>query len=531
MFSIFLFKRQILDVILITISSVLSSLLEMFVLIYVFAVVSGTFVENDFLSSIVGLDALSHTTIIVVAAFLILCKSFVLIYSSISCRVYAKFLYKTAFNKFICCSDKLNIDWNSLFAAHLNIASNSVYRSVLSLCSSVVYFLVFFVYISSTISMMSLMWVCLLLACILGGMIPIFYLFRKVSPNIVSSFDLHLNYILTLNSSRVFYFSGIKAGRIIKEFYNSLITKLKFAQAVQQFFSELPRFLFEVILIFLVVSLLTTDSGGDIHAGSVMLLIIRLLPVFSTIFANFSNIFSNRTALKTVGRVISYPSPLFNSNQETIQGLSYSDLTLVHNDKSFTYKNEIFHFDNTIYRIAGASGSGKSSLLSALIGHREIISGHILVNDGRSTLYDFYKNSVFVSSDFEMPDALRVKDFITHRTPVSSSCLLNDYSVFFPELLLKNISCDDFLELTGEYVSNQFSAGQKQRLAHFIGLHSGADILISDEGFCHIDDNLKFQIMHHYLAKSVYKGIIVVEHDSDFLQSFSTIEVSIENKK
>ena len=91
----------------------------------------------------------------------------------------------------------------------------------------------------------------------------------------------------------------------------------------------------------------------------------------------------------------------------------------------------------------------------------------------------------------------------------------------------KNLLISDFLLLTGTYISSKFSAGQKQRLAHFLALFSGSEILICDEGFCHIDSKLRQDIMSFYLNNKYYNSIVLVAHDAEFLLGFNVEEINI----
>lgn len=520
-------KRQILDILVITTVSVTASILEMLFLIYAYGVISGDVTDQQLLSGLIDRFKLSNSTFVVLALVLLLCKLLIIFYTSVSCKKYATSLYNSAFLKFALLYRKTELDWNAFFSAHLNVVTNSIYRSMLSLCSALVYFTIFFCYIVSSISVDIFGTLILSLMLILGAMIPIFYAFRKVASKIVTRQNIQLNFVYTLRASGLYYFSGFRAINSISERYFDVVDKLKTTQAVQQFFTELPRYIFEVIFIMYMLFIVINNSGSGSNSGEVMLLVIRLLPIFSSIFSNFANIYTNRAALKLVSRVLNESKNQFVSKIDVVNSLSMYGVKLKHNEKIFTYPDYDFIFDSTVYHISGVSGSGKSTLLAALVGQRVIVDGSICVN-GRSNLLDeFYKSIIFISSEFEMPDVLTIGELILEKPAGPYKNIEVHYTLFFPELFQRNISLLEFLNFTGHYVTNRFSAGQKQRLAHFLALFSGSKVLICDEGFCHIDDKLRRKIISFYVKNNVYRGIVLVAHDTEFLESIDVQEIHI----
>ena len=162
-----------------------------------------------------------------------------------------------------------------------------------------------------------------------------------------------------------------------------------------------------------------------------------------------------------------------------------------------------------------------------MVGQRVIVDGSIFVNGCSDLLDQFYKSIIFISSEFEMPDVLTIGELILEK-PVGSFENIDMYfTLFFPELCQRNISFLEFLNFTGHYVTNKFSAGQKQRLAHFLALFSGSKVLICDEGFCHIDDKLRREIISFYVKNNVYSGIVLVAHDAEFLEGIDVQEIHI----
>ena len=123
---------------------------------------------------------------------------------------------------------------------------------------------------------------------------------------------------------------------------------------------------------------------------------------------------------------------------------------------------------------------------------------------------------------------MTIKDLIFDVENTSKSKIQAIYKTFFPELEFKGVFYQDFLNFSGQHICSIFSAGQKQRLAHFLAYYSKAEMLISDEGFCHLDDNLKSDIINFYAEERRYSIVLMVEHDGNFLYKKELQEIRIE---
>ena len=524
-------KSQVIDFCFITILSVIISIVEISFLLFVYAVISeGSYSINLFNLSF-NADSISGEALVISSVILLLFKIIIIVYTNFSCKKFGYNLYSEVFFRFSNCYSKNNLDWNALFSIHLNIVTNSIYRSVLALASSFAYFLLFFLYIASSLSL-NTGWLLLFFILLTSGVVAIvFYMFKNIAPNFVHKVNLHLNFINSILKSRFFYFSGAASISVLTNQYHDLVEKLKTVQAVQQIFHELPRYLFEVMLILCLLLIVLAKEDHEGSVGEVILLSVRLLPVLSNIFSNMANIYTNRSAFELVCGVLKQSRPEVPSQLIQVDRLGIKGLMLKHNDKVFRYEDMDFVFNSSIYRIAGPSGSGKSSLLLAIVGQRDADAGNILVNGRSGRLRELYKSAVFVSSEFDFPEALSIGELIVEAPLKGRLDIQICYSVFFPELVKKNILLPKFLKLTGDEVSKTFSAGQKQRLAHFIALSSNSRVLISDEGFCHIDHSLRRDIMNLYMNNNIYNGILLVEHDLDFLEGFDVQEIQIDSSR
>lgn len=519
--------RQYIDTIMLSILGTFVSLLEMIFYIICLESISGqqdlAKSNYEFIDDFLNTDGLIWITILT----LITSKLIVIIYSSMSCEYFAIKLYKTAFQSFRAFNNKNDTEWDAIFTIHLNIVSNSIYRSVLSMFSAFAYFLVFLIYIFSIIeqNILILLIVSILLLLLMMGFI--FYSFRKVSMILVESVNTHINFIMTLSQSSFYYFSGFKPLKLIIVKYNDVLAKFKRAQKFQQIFHEAPRFTFEIILIIFLTLIYYSNTDSNSSNGLVFLLLLRLMPIFSSIFANIANISSNKASLLSVAKAINIEQTTNTDGIEEVKSISTHGLVLKHNSKYKIYPDVELLCNSTIVRITGPSGSGKSSLLQSLVGRREISSGCIKINDMESLNKSLFDSVIYMTSDFEIPKILTLNNLLYSYPVHDQRALSEQFNLLFPELVERGIQLMEFMSFTGEYMKAKFSSGQKQRLAHFLALYSGSDIMVCDEGFCHMDEKLKKRIVEYYVEKQTYKAIILVAHDAEFLNDLDVKEINI----
>ncbi len=173
--------------------------------------------------------------------------------------------------------------------------------------------------------------------------------------------------------------------------------------------------------------------------------------------------------------------------------------------------------------ILGPSGCGKTTLLNIIGGLDDYTSGDLLIN-GKSTKnfkdkdWDTYRNhSVgFVFQNYNL---------IPHQTVLSNVELaLTLAGVSKQERrkraiqALKDVGLEDQLYKK----PNQMSGGQMQRVAIARALVSDPDILLADEPTGALDTKTSVQIMELLKEISKKKLVIMVTHNPDLAESYST---------
>ncbi len=186
--------------------------------------------------------------------------------------------------------------------------------------------------------------------------------------------------------------------------------------------------------------------------------------------------------------------------------------------------------DDCILGIAGASGSGKTSLLKIISGYLDADNGTVMLNDKRvvgpsQRLIPGHSDIELVNQDFALDLYHTVEENLQNRMVHLHR---NQQREFIDELL-------DLLQIT--HVRTQkaihLSGGEQQRLSIGRALAKEPEVLILDEPFAHLDYNTKMRMLSYLTAlKKVRKcTLILVSHDVRDLFSLSDKLVILEDGK
>lgn len=168
--------------------------------------------------------------------------------------------------------------------------------------------------------------------------------------------------------------------------------------------------------------------------------------------------------------------------------------------------------------LKGASGSGKSTILSLIAGLSKPSSGEVVVKEERiSKLPDDFaslfrrENIGFIFQKFNLIEDLSVRDnIIIPLIPSSFDESLIDKRV---EALLTQF---DISEKKEELVRN-LSGGQQQRVVIARALINEPSIIIADEPTANLDEKLSLDFVEFLkLLKSEGKTIVLATHDPLF---------------
>ncbi|WP_067087248.1 ATP-binding cassette domain-containing protein [Streptococcus marmotae] len=154
------------------------------------------------------------------------------------------------------------------------------------------------------------------------------------------------------------------------------------------------------------------------------------------------------------------------------------------------------------YAIMGESGSGKSSLIKAVIGEIENYSGQILINKAvkKPSQHIFNSVSYMNQETFLFNDTIKNNiDLLGNMTDDEVQNLLNNVG-------LNNFSPNSILQENGK----NLSGGQRQRLAFARAVARKKDILILDEPTANLDAQSASTL--EKLATKSAKTVIMITH-------------------
>ena len=178
---------------------------------------------------------------------------------------------------------------------------------------------------------------------------------------------------------------------------------------------------------------------------------------------------------------------------------------------------------NEFVSILGPSGCGKTTTLNIVGGLDKYTSGDLIIA-GKSTKnfndrdWDIYRNHRigFIFQSYNL---------IPHQTVLGNVELALTISGISKEERVKRaISALDKVGLQGEYYKrpNQLSGGQCQRVAIARALVNEPDILLADEPTGALDSKTSVQIMDLIKEISKDKLVIMVTHNADIAEKYST---------
>lgn len=185
---------------------------------------------------------------------------------------------------------------------------------------------------------------------------------------------------------------------------------------------------------------------------------------------------------------------------------------------SFDSKNIIQNLSLKINKgdkvvFAGKSGSGKSSLLSLVLGFVPPDRGHVLFDGipaNEKTVWDVRRKIACIDQDVSLGDGTvqGLLDFV-------SGLKANVHSVFNPKELMKFFHLD--IDLLQKSVK-ELSGGERQRMAIVTAILLNRDVFFLDEVTASLDKHLKNAVADYFLSREDCTCVIV-SHDPVWLDN------------
>lgn len=188
--------------------------------------------------------------------------------------------------------------------------------------------------------------------------------------------------------------------------------------------------------------------------------------------------------------------------------------------------------ENEFVSVLGQSGSGKTTMLNVIGGLDRYTSGDLIINGVSTKEYtdadwDYYRNNSigFVFQSYNL---------IPHQTVLANVEMALTLAGVSPSerkqratTILKKVGLGDHLHKK----PNQMSGGQMQRVAIARALVNNPDILLADEPTGALDSETSVQIME--LLKEIAKDklVIMVTHNPELAERYSTRIVKLKDGK
>jgi ABC-type sugar transport system ATPase subunit len=164
----------------------------------------------------------------------------------------------------------------------------------------------------------------------------------------------------------------------------------------------------------------------------------------------------------------------------------------------------------------GSSGCGKTTLLKLLAGLLKPSQGKV-ISDAKASMV-FQKDLLF--------DHLSAYENIAFGLEGYAKKKEQDEKI---ERMAKLCCCQDFLHQK----TSTLSGGQRQRIALARALVSNPDVLLMDEPFSHLDEQLKYQMVR--LVQGLYDelafSLVYVSHDRNEVESMNALIAYMEKGK
>lgn len=293
-----------------------------------------------------------------------------------------------------------------------------------------------------------------------------------------------------------------------------------------QFYSESPRYLFEVILIFVISSLFIFLFFIDYEINTIITTIglfgiasFKIIPSLNRVLNQFQNLTFNEVSSNTILEVLEYKD-LSNFNfdrklDEKKSAVILKNLTFYHSSSKKILSNvNIIFKENAIIGIVGKSGVGKSTFVDILTGLMlpqeggVFYNGENILNDIRSwrQKIGYVPQSVYLLDDSIENNILfgspKVENHDVFLNKILNICQLTDT---VNDLNLKEKT------LVGER-GVRLSGGQIQRIGIARALYRKPVILILDESTSALDLKTEEEIYKLIYDLKGFKNIFIISH-------------------
>jgi len=325
--------------------------------------------------------------------------------------------------------------------------------------------------------------------------------------------------------------------------YYETLTRLRLIRKESSFYSNLPRYCFELFIILMVCMIfiftnLTSPSNGNNLSRTLLLIVVlyRIMPSFQQIYSSFNSLKINQEYVYNALCII--PPYLITAYRPKIQPEQYSPAltritvdfsnrttNIIDSNQTYTRSSKTLSFEKGFfYLIRAKTGIGKSTLIRSMAGLEE--------SQFNDSTYEMDDNS-----SLDHPNHLIYSSiyFIPQDTFICEGTILDNIVYDFQDVDLNRvwkilrIIClhDDIDSLSdGIYTiltSDGFplSGGQLQRIILGRALYSQRNWLLMDEATSALDKNTERQVLAN--LRSTGLTLISISHTTPHPELFDFI--------
>ncbi len=377
--------------------------------------------------------------------------------------------------------------------------------------------------------------------------VPFFNFLLRGSKKIYSYNKEHLDSLTGLK----WFIKQLKLYGIEEKYYyniSNLHSKLRKLNTLNNFIGTYPRTLLELLLILVIIIIISLNAQSILTNFTsrlifCLLIVQKLLPLFSTLYASFSSLIENKYALKDL---LIYLRLSYSKTKISVD-VSYKKISSIEiSNLSFKYpKQNRFIFSeislsidlNKYYFLKAPSGYGKSTLIDLILGLQVPNKGKILY-EGIDLSMDASEiiTGKFISyiPQFNFFNDGKLKDILRSHY---NNLEIKDKDIY---KACKNAELGSLIDSKGDYLSIEcsnnllnFSGGQRQRFAIAQALmHPKSKMLILDETFSNIEKKTCKKIIDNIKNNYPHLGVLIITHDSNIIPDyFETINLESISQK
>lgn len=273
--------------------------------------------------------------------------------------------------------------------------------------------------------------------------------------------------------------------------------------------------------------------NGAITAGMMYAFIQYINRLFDPLIEVTQNFSTLQTSMVSAGRVFKLIDEEAFEPQQANQPIKVTEGNIAFKNVSFSYDGKQKVLDNISFEVkkgetiafVGATGSGKSSIISVFMRFYDFQSGHILL-DGHD-IRDYSQEELRQSIGLVLQDP-----FLYHGTIASNIRMYQSLSDEEVKAAAAFVDADQFIQkLPDQYQSSvsergaSFSTGQRQLLAFARTVASKPKILILDEATANIDSETEAIVQRSLAKMRQGRTTIAIAHRLSTIQDANCIYV------